>query len=110
MNFHSRELEISEIALEKREAQISGLNQMYDIDLNFLDESLSKLVLFEWYKRHLSKFKFPQDKTKISFKQTEYIAFLSHFKDTEHYLIDNICREFIVLLTGGSIDHKGFLQ
>ncbi len=76
----------------------------YEIDLNFLDESLSKLVLFEWYKRHLSKFKFPQDQTKISLKQTEYISFLSHFRDVNHYLIDNICREIVTIITGGSID------
>ena len=82
----------------------------YEIDLNFLDESLSKLVLFEWYKRHLPKFKFPQDKTKISFKQTEYIAFLSHFQEVDHYLIDNIWREVITILTGGNVDEKGFLK
>ena len=85
------------------------LNQ-YEIHLNFLDESLSKLVLFEWYKRHLSKFKFPQDKTKVSFKQTEFIAFLSHFREVDHYLINDICREILTLLTGGNIDSKAFLK
>ena len=81
----------------------------YEIDFDFLDESLSKLVLFEWYKRNLAKFKFPRDKTKITFKQTEYIAFLSHFREVDHYMIRQICQEVITLLTGGSLPKKRIL-
>ena len=81
----------------------------YEIDFDFLDESLSKLVLFEWYKRNLSKFKFPQEKNKINFKQTEYIAFLSHFREVDHYMIKHICQEVITVLTGGSLPKKNVL-
>ena len=89
---------------------ISEYLSQYQIDLNFLDESLSKLVLFDWYKRHLSKFKFPQKTNKITFKQTEYIAFLSHFKETDHLMLDGICREIVVILTGGTLPKKKLLK
>jgi hypothetical protein len=81
----------------------------YEIDFDFLDESLSKLVLFEWYKRNLSKFKFPQEKNKVTFKQTEYIAFLSHFREVDHYMIQHICQEVTTLLTGGTLSTKKLL-
>ena len=89
---------------------ISDYLSQYEIDLDFLDESLSKLVLFDWYKRNLSKFKFPQDQNKITFKQVEYIAFLSHFKDTEHFMLDDICRQIVIVLTGGTLPKKKLLK
>ena len=78
----------------------------YEIDFDFLDESLSKLVLFEWYKKNLAKFKFPQENNKLSFKQTEYIAFLSHFREVDHFIIRHICQEIITVLTGGSLSKE----
>ena len=81
----------------------------YEIDFDFLDESLSKLVLFEWYKRNLAKFKFPKEKNKITFKQTEYIAFLSHFRELDHFMVQQICQEVITLLTGGTLPKKKIL-
>jgi hypothetical protein len=78
----------------------------YEIDFDFLDESLSKLVLFEWYKRNLAQFKFPQEKNKITFKKTEYIAFLSHFREVDHFMVSHICQEIITTLTGGVIPKK----
>ena len=85
---------------------ISDYLTKYEIDFDFLDESLSKLVLFEWYKRNLSKFKFPQETNKVTFKQTEFIAFLSHFREVDHFMIQHICQEVITLLTGGVLSKK----
>lgn len=89
---------------------ISDYLSTYEIDLDFLDESISKLVLFEWYKHNLSKFKFPQEKNKINFKQAEYIAFLSHFRDVDHFMIKDICQNVITLLTGGTLPKKRMLK
>lgn len=88
---------------------ISDYLTKYEIDFDFLDESLSKLVLFEWYKRNLSKFKFPQETNKVTFKQTEFIAFLSHFREVDHFMIQQICQEVITLLTGGTLNKKRIL-
>ncbi len=85
---------------------ISDYLTKYEIDFDFLDESLSKLVLFEWYKKNLAKFKFPQEQNKVNFKQTEYIAFLSHFREVDHFMIQHICQEVLTLLTGGTIPEK----
>jgi len=81
----------------------------FTIDIESIDNSLTTLVLLEWYKRNLSAFKFPEEENELHFSSSESLAFFNHFKHIklsgfEGHVVGLICQDIITILTGGSIN------
>ena len=65
------------------------------VDLDFLEHTLSFLVLFEFYKENLSVFIFPEDDNFLTFSDSQAIAFLHVFGLSDDIHIQSICQEVI---------------